>query len=929
MSGPRRSTRAFAVLLAFVLLSGAPVLLAKATAGPPAPSATIPAVSNTAPGSPGPPAPAAGSAPVADFVSHTQGMTVRFDGSMSSAPLGRSITAYSWTFGDGSTASGAAAAHTYALSGRYSVVLAVTDSSSASANTTRYVSVAPSTVDIRFDDMFQADCPYGAWWTLRFHTYGDVILNNSIPCRDFYPWILYSQAQGDVNPSWVYTLFHMSADVTNFPGYSVAEPVMLPVFNYSATPGQYLYYNFTFDYLDSASISYWDTTAWPVNSKYSDGFGYLVRGNITMDLQESRRVFGVEANTPAQAQAWWDANTKYGGVNPTGIGNLEARMGTWLDDLGNSKYDIYNGFLWFYESDIADLNATVNPTTGQTTVRVFLDGWGLDVLLSRWFYWGNVSYRDAVNAPYGQYAPAGWMPFERCWCENVTVNATIRSGLDLRYSGVRGYELAAVGMPGADGVVGTSDDLAGWAYGPYLMDYVPPLGSNLPGASEYPNSELKWYIGAAHTITSPGSYAYGQQYEYIEVPARWNMSTGHSLTIAMPTDNVTWYDPARSTWDSALRIGNYTTFQSRIQGVSVQPAGEYWLWDNASNVFSMAAQPGFVWPNSPSLPFDPAPYIVFQPGRDTVPPQTASSLQGTAGHSGWYRSAVTVTLMATDDSGGAPSIRYREDGGIWLPYAGPFVVTGDGTHSVEYYAVDNAGNTESTQTIPVKIDTIAPSISVSPLGTAGTGGWFLSNVTLSLIATDSGSGVWSSAYRLDTGGWTTYLQSFVVGGSGIHTIQYAATDVAGNAEATQIPSVRIDLTEPQLNVLGPTGTLHSSTVEVTWSATEAVSGLARYEVNVDGDGFVSVSTNTSVTLTLADGAHVVQVRATSGAGSTATASTSFAVDASFFSLTGPYAGLLILLIAIAAGAVVGAVLVIWYLRRKAPPPAPPPAAPPP
>src|SRR5207245_663284 len=63
-------------------------------------------------------------------------------------------------------------------------------------------------------------------------TYGDQILRRPSPCTDFYPWILY-KGHPDTNPSFVYTLYRFDARVTNNLGYSVWQPVMLPVFNAS------------------------------------------------------------------------------------------------------------------------------------------------------------------------------------------------------------------------------------------------------------------------------------------------------------------------------------------------------------------------------------------------------------------------------------------------------------------------------------------------------------------------------------------------------------------------------------------------------------------------------------------------------------------------------------------------------------------------
>ena len=57
---------------------------------------------------------------------------------------------------------------------------------------------------------------------------------------------------------------------------------------------------------------------------------------------------------------------------------------------------------------------------------------------------------------------------------------------------------------------------------------------------------------------------------------------------------------------------------------------------------------------------------------DTTPPTTTASLSGTSGQNGWYTSAVTVTLTATDSSG-ISSRNYRLDGGSWNTYTSSFV----------------------------------------------------------------------------------------------------------------------------------------------------------------------------------------------------------------------------------------------------------------
>lgn len=86
------------------------------------------------------------SLPVAEFtLNPTEGeapLPVDFDASTSSVQAPRTIASYSWNFGDGNTASGVTAAHTYTTPGQYTVTLTVTDSvglTSESSNTVTVV----------------------------------------------------------------------------------------------------------------------------------------------------------------------------------------------------------------------------------------------------------------------------------------------------------------------------------------------------------------------------------------------------------------------------------------------------------------------------------------------------------------------------------------------------------------------------------------------------------------------------------------------------------------------------------------------------------------------------------------------------------------------------------------------------------------------
>lgn len=78
--------------------------------------------------------------PVASFTSSQSGLTVNVDGSGSTDPDG-TVASYAWDFGDGSTATGATASHTYVQGGSYAVKLTVTDNQGATNSKTTAVTV--------------------------------------------------------------------------------------------------------------------------------------------------------------------------------------------------------------------------------------------------------------------------------------------------------------------------------------------------------------------------------------------------------------------------------------------------------------------------------------------------------------------------------------------------------------------------------------------------------------------------------------------------------------------------------------------------------------------------------------------------------------------------------------------------------------------
>src|SRR5206468_7450573 len=124
----------------------------------------------------------------------------------------------------------------------------------------------------------------------------------------------------------------------------------------------------------------------------------------------------------------------------------------------------------------------------------------------------------------------------------------------------------------------------------------------------------------------------------------------------------------------------------------------------------------------------------------------------------WFLSSVGVTVSATDSQSGVATIQARTDGGARQLYSSPVSAAADGTHTLDHYATDVAGNVESTHSVSVKIDMVSPASLSQIAGTPASGG-YLSPATVTLSASDATSGVQSIAYRVRSEEHTSELQS--------------------------------------------------------------------------------------------------------------------------------------------------------------------------
>jgi len=234
--------------------------------------------------------------------------------------------------------------------------------------------------------------------------------------------------------------------------------------------------------------------------------------------------------------------------------------------------------------------------------------------------------------------------------------------------------------------------------------------------------------------------------------------------------------------------------------------------------------------------------FAVSPLLDTTPPTTTLSALPAANAAGWNDSPVTLTLTATDGptGSGVAGIHYRLGSGADTTYSGPFTIPTEGTTTIHYWSVDNAGNPEVAHTGYVNIDLTNPTVSNDAPST-----WGKVPVTITLTSNDTGgSGLAGTQYRL--AGSSTWLDTlgnkFTVSAEGSHSYEYRALDNAGNASSpTSGCTVRIDASAPNTTVSGAPSGWSKTAVTLHFVGSDAFSGWAKTEYQLNGGAWITAT----------------------------------------------------------------------------------------
>ncbi|MER6621601.1 family 16 glycoside hydrolase [Streptomyces sp. NPDC000931] len=272
-------------------------------------------------------------------------------------------------------------------------------------------------------------------------------------------------------------------------------------------------------------------------------------------------------------------------------------------------------------------------------------------------------------------------------------------------------------------------------------------------------------------------------------------------------------------------------------------------------------------------------------GEDTTAPEATAKVTGSQNADGEYVGSASVTVEATDADSGVDRIEYAVGAdGAWQPYTAPVVVDRIGTHTVRYRALDRAGNVSAERSVgftvvaPQSDDTTPPETSATVAGEKNDDGDYVDMATVTVTASDTGTGVNTIEYAIGAGGaWQAYTGPVMVHEAGTHTVRYRATDRAGNTAAAKSVEFTVVAAPPQDTTPPATGVtvagtrnsdgayVGDATVTVSADDGHGGSGVAGIEYSLDGGPYLAY---TGPVVVDRAGRHTVAYRASDNAGNT-------------------------------------------------------------
>lgn len=471
-----------------------------------------------------------------------------------------------------------------------------------------------------------------------------------------------------------------------------------------------------------------------------------------------------------------------------------------------------------------------------------------------------------TQAPPSPLNPA---PLPAGWTNANSFGATWTNPADLSGIGGVWYKLDATPVAANDGIFVAGDGISSLSGLSVGGDGTHTLWLWLADKAGHADHAAAASITLLYDATPPSALA-----NTIVAPASWTNTNSFVLSWALPTDpsgisGIRYKLDAPPTnpsdgafWPGALSgVADYAI----PGGVQGQHALYLWPVDGAGNA---------------SLPVSA---VAVSLHLDTTPPPAPLAVPIVV-PSGWQTSAnasFSATWQNPADLSGIAAACYKLgtapqhnlDGtcvaGADIQQITGIVPSAPGAYHFFLWLQDAAGNLNKdhrgVSLDAIRWDAVLPEIFIDASGLLGANGWYRGGVSVTIIATDVGSGLSSVQYNLDGGGWLNGSQ-LQISSEGNHSLVARAADIAGNISQTAPLALPIDTQAPQTTLGLDRNPVYqnwyNAAVTATFTPVDVVSGPDYVEWRLDGGNWQRQTT----ALISSEGPHTLSYRSADLAG---------------------------------------------------------------
>ncbi|PLS15032.1 hypothetical protein CVD28_24440 [Bacillus sp. M6-12] len=295
----------------------------------------------------------------------------------------------------------------------------------------------------------------------------------------------------------------------------------------------------------------------------------------------------------------------------------------------------------------------------------------------------------------------------------------------------------------------------------------------------------------------------------INAGTNWTDASSVPVTITHGSDNGTAGVNRTEYMLSGATTKGWTTYTGQI---SVTAEGETTITartiDNAGNVSSTSQKVVRIDRTNPNAP-------------------TINSNGYTNG--AWATGNVTLSASLTDNGASDARIQYSLNGGAWTNYNGNILFDDEGTSTISFRSIDEAGNTSATVPYTVKVDKGNPSATA----TKSTSSWTKDNVVINVTATDGISGV--KSIKLPNG-TVVNSASATYTATENGTYNFLVTDNAGRTYTLPVSVTNIDKENPNAPTVtaNENWTTENVTVSMDDNGDNGGSNVSRVEYMLSG-----------------------------------------------------------------------------------------------